>query len=59
MLFFRDMRKRVFKAGQRSASRSLGPGEEPLDALSWLERELEEIDRQIARELERSRPELP
>lgn len=59
MLFFRDMRKRALEAGQRSASRSLGPGEEPLDALKWLQRELQEIDRLITRELERSQPELP
>lgn len=40
---------------QESARRSLGPGENPRDALNWLQRELKEIDRLISSELERVR----
>ena len=37
----------------RKAQRELGPGELPTDALDWLERELNEIDRLISKELNR------
>ena len=35
------------------AQRELGPGERPIDAFEWLERELLDIDRLITKELER------
>ena len=41
-------------ATPRSARRFLGPGEQPLDARNWVERDLEEIDRLITEALVRN-----
>lgn len=37
------------KVPRQVASRELGPGEQPIDALKWLERELTEVDRLISK----------